>query len=261
MPSRWQVRLPGLDPVRVTPEQLHGVMSGWFDTTEAAHHQHRKGYSVSPARAVAGGAVLEVGLVDDALVDRLHEGAELGRRLRFGSQYTVVDRDPCQVAGVPWSQLDLPSPATVWPLRFVSLTTFRRGNAFSPYPGLKPILGGLRHTWQTFAPPQLQPLILDLAEDPVWVRSIDVASRVVHVGGLVVSGFTGRMTLACDAAAETAGAVDRLLRLAPFAGVGGYTSRGFGTVRIETTPGQRVPPSPAGAPDAAVRAGAGAGVG
>ncbi len=243
MPSRWQIRLPGVDAARVTPEQVHAVVSGWFDATVEAHQQRRKAYSVSmpypaggaaPHGVAAGGsAIVEVGLVDDALVDRLHTGAARGRRLRFGSQLCTLEREPCQTHGIPWSELDRPSAAVAWGLRFVTLTTFRRGNAFTPNPGLRPILGGLRQVWRTCAPAGLPPLVLDLATEPVWLTAIAVSSRTVRVGGLLVSGFTGRLRLACDAPAEVAGAVDRLLRLAPYCGVGAYTTRGFGTVRLD----------------------------
>ncbi|MBN1173571.1 MAG: CRISPR system precrRNA processing endoribonuclease RAMP protein Cas6 [Micromonosporaceae bacterium] len=246
MPSRWQIRLPGVDAARVTPEQVHAVVSGWFDATAEAHQQRRKAYSVSMPQVADGSTVIEVGLVDDGLVDRLFAGAARGTRLRFGSQWTVLGRDPYQTGGIPWGELNRPSAATAWGLRFVTLTTFRRGNAFTPNPGLKPILGGLRQVWKTCAPPDMSPLVLNLATEPVWLTAIEVSSRIVRVDGRIVSGFTGRLRLACDAPAEVAGAVDRLLRLAPYCGVGAYTTRGFGTVRLETpsTARQAVPAVP-----------------
>jgi CRISPR/Cas system endoribonuclease Cas6 (RAMP superfamily) len=123
----------------------------------------------------------------------------------------------------------------------MTLTTFRRGKSFTPNPGLKPILGGLRQVWHTCAPAGLPPLALDLATEPVWLTAIEVSSRTVRVDGRIVSGFTGRLRLACDAPAEVAGAVDRLVRLAPYCGVGAHTTRGFGTVRLETSSNGRSP--------------------
>jgi len=103
----------------------------------------------------------------------------------------------------------------------------------------KPILGGLRRAWLVAAPPGLAPLVLDLTPEPVWLTDIEVSSQVALVNGRVVSGFTGRLRFACDAAPEVAAAVDRLVRLAPYSGVGAYTTRGFGTVRVESAPRRR----------------------
>ena len=235
MPSRWTVRLPRMDATRVTPEQVHAVVSGWFDTAPGAHEQQRKAYSVSLPRPTGDHTVIGIGLVDDRLVDPLHTGAGRGRRLRFGSQTTVLDRDPCQTHGIPWAELNKPSAATSWSLRFVTLTTFRRGNAFTPNPGLKPILGSLRQVWRASAPPELPPLVLELTPEPVWLTAIDVSSRTTRVNDLLVSGFTGRLRFACDGPPAVVAAVDRLVRLSAYAGVGAYTTRGFGVVRVEST--------------------------
>ena len=111
--------------------------------------------------------------------------------------------------------------------------TFRRGNRFTPLPAPSPILGSLRRSWNTYAPPELA-VDLDLSTDPVWVTDIDGRNEVVQVNKLTVSGFVGRLRLECDDGA-TADAVSRVVRLAPVAGVGAYTTRCFGVTRIDPT--------------------------
>lgn len=236
MPSRWRIALSEIDPTRVRVEHLHAVVSGWFDTTEEAHRAPAKPYTVSPpTRHPAGPAAFEVTLLDDALANRLLTRAAPGVRVRLGAQHArVVDAE--QIAATPWSHLaGGDSGANAWCLRFVTPTTFRRGNSFTPWPAPSPVLGGLRAAWRRFAPPGLAPLVLDLATDPVWVTDVDGANEVLRVDNLTVSGFVGRIRYACDAAPETRVAVDRLIRLAPYAGIGAHTTRGLGQVRPEPT--------------------------
>jgi CRISPR-associated endoribonuclease Cas6 len=241
MPSRWEVHLPGIDPDSVTPERLHAVVAGWFDTTAGAHQDKLKAYSAS-ARPAGTATVIEVGLVDDTLVDRLYTSAGVGARVRVGYRTVVLDADPRQTNGVPWTQLHKATTATAWGLHVHTPATFRRGNTFTPNPAPKAILGGLRRVWQTFAPKDLSALVLELTPEPVWLTDITVTSAVLRVNGRVMSAFTGRIRFACDTTAQTAAAVDRLVRLAPYSGIGAYTGWGFGTVRTDTTrPGPTLP--------------------
>ena len=235
MPSRWEVRLPDINPDRVTPEKLHAVVSRWLDGTVADHRRNdKKPYSVSMAHPTDGGALIEIGVARDELRDQLLACAVPGRRLEFDNQSTVLDSAPRQIDDIPWSALDSPSAATAWCIRFVTPTTFKRGNRTTPNTSLKPILGSLRKAWGIWAPPDLAPLVLDLTLEPVWLTDVaNLNSEVRYVKGNVVSGFTGRMWFACDATAEVAAAVDRLVRLAPYSGVGAHTTHGFGVVRVE----------------------------
>jgi CRISPR-associated endoribonuclease Cas6 len=142
--------------------------------------------------------------------------------------------DPQQVAAVPWDYLGCGSADRAWSLRLATPTTFRRGNRFTPLPAPSPILGSLRRSWSTWAPPT-EAITLDLAHDPVWVSDIDGRNEVVKVSDRTVSGFVGRIRFECDAGDHVARAVHRLVALAPFAGVGAHTTRGFGVVRLEPT--------------------------
>lgn len=252
MPSRWRVTLPEIDPASVRLEHLHAVVCRWLDDGDDAHRAQAKPYSVSPPVATRDGTAVEVGLLTDKITHRFMQSVPVGTRVRLGSAWSTVRTAPQPVANIGWDNLASGADARAWCLRFLTPTTFRRGNAFTPSPALSAILGSLRRTWQDFAPTQLQPVVLDLSKDPVWLTDIDVASQVVHVNQRVVSGFTGRLRFVCDGGDDVCDAVDRLVQLAEFAGVGAYTTRGFGMTRQEPTWATVQPRRPPSQPAAAV---------
>ncbi|MFY1649788.1 CRISPR system precrRNA processing endoribonuclease RAMP protein Cas6 [Solwaraspora sp. WMMB762] len=250
MPSRWQFVVPGVDPAGVRLEHVHAVVSRWFDVDEAAHRSHAKAYSVSPPVAHPAGTLVEVGLLDDALVDKLRAGAATGAVIRFGGQVGALVTGARQVAGVSWLELARPSGDAAWSLRFLTPATFRRGNGFTPWPDPWSVVAGLRAVWRANAPAGLPELVLPLPgvggpggggpgerpdRDALWVSDIDGTSDVVKVNGRTVSGFLGRIRYVCDGPTALVGAVDRLMRLAPYSGVGAQRGRGFGLVRLEPT--------------------------
>ena len=234
MPSRWEIPLPGADPAGIRVEHLHAAISTWFDDDDDQHHRPIKPYSVSPPRPSANGVVVEIGLLDDALEARLQSTAGPGSRIRLGRQSLTIPTGVQQVATVPWDDLSVAHGAHAWCLRFVTPLTFRRGNRFTPLPAPTPILGSLRRSWNAFAPPELA-VSLDLSSDPVWVTDIDGHNEVMNVNGRTVSGFLGRLRMEGEAGADYVHAVSRIVTLAPFAGVGAYTTRCFGVTRVEPT--------------------------
>jgi CRISPR-associated endoribonuclease Cas6 len=245
MPSRWRVTLPGIDAATVRLDHLHAAVSGWFDHDATAHDAESKPYTVSPAQIAETGAAIEISLLDDARVDQLHTAAAAGTRVRLGSTWTRITHPPQRIAAFTWDELSTAGDTSSWCLRFVTPTTFRRGNNFTPSPSLRAILGSLRRSW-LLAPPGVAPVQVELTPEPVWLTDIDIASHVVKVNGRTVSGFTGRLRFVCDAGPQVAAMVDRLVRLAPYAGVGAYTTRGFGMTRQEPT--WAPPPTPARTP-------------
>ena len=233
MPSRWEVPLTGAEPGAVRWEHLHAAISTWFDT-DGEHHDKVKGYAISPPRDSPRGPVVEIGLLREDLVARLLSRATKGARTRLGRTVLTLDSPARQLAAAPWERLGDGHRDRAWCLRFVTPLTFRRGNKFTPFPAPAPILGSLRRTWNTHAPTE-QALTLDLAADPVWVTDIDGANDVRRVHDRTVSGFVGRLRLESDADEATTAAVNKLIHLAPFAGVGAYTTRCFGVTRLDPT--------------------------
>lgn len=232
MPSRWTIALHHPDPGTIRWEHLHAVVSRWFDD-DTAHHDKVKGWSISPPRDSPDGPLIEIGLVDDALQERLHSHACPGAQVRFGST-VVTTSTPHQIAAAGWEDLGKGHRDRAWCLHFAAPLTFRRGNRFTPLPAPTPILGSLRRSWNTWAPPALA-LDLDLAHEPAWVTDIDGHNEVLTVNRRTTSGFVGRLRLETDAPDPTADAINRAVHLAPFAGVGAFTTRCFGVTRLEPT--------------------------
>jgi CRISPR-associated endoribonuclease Cas6 len=235
MPSRWELSLPTQQPEAVRLEHLHAVVSRWFDTDDTAHRANSKGYTVSPLRQGDQGPVIEIGLVDDNLIGSLLANTAPGTPIRLGRTHIAIPTAPTQTAAATWHALAQPGHATAWCLRFVTPLTFRRGNRFTPMPTPKTILASLRATWRTYAPADIAQPDLDLSHDPVWVTDIDGANDVRKVNDRIVSGFLGRLRIECDAEPHIARAVNQVIQLAPFSGIGAHTTRGFGVTRIEPT--------------------------
>ncbi len=217
MPSLW--RCSWLGPTDLNRHTVHRILSRWLDTD---HHASRKPWSWS-GEVGASPCSLLVGLLDDRLADRFLRGADAaGAPVR-------------QVAAASWSELRSGRARDCWQLEFTSPVTFRRGNRFLPWPSPSAVFGSLRAAWRHFGAPEVGDLELDLRLDPLVVTAICGASRTERVtvheqASVLVGGFVGTVGYAVDGDADPQ-AVDALVRLAPFSGVGAYTTRGFGGVR------------------------------
>jgi CRISPR-associated endoribonuclease Cas6 len=231
MPTLWQWQLTDH---AAAPDRraMHALLCRWLDTDHKAADKPWR-WSLVKHR---NGSAIEIGLLADDLVDRLlaaHAALSHGR----GSVFTAALP---QVAATAWADLAQDRlhsrDEQEWSFRFTSPVAFRRGGRFLPWPAPAPVFGSLRRSWRTFAAPHVGDLNLDLSLDPLVVTAIDGTSAVeqvvlkdgvsVHVGG-----FLGRVRYTVDGRVDTA-ALAQLVRLAPFCGVGSYTTRGFGAVRV-----------------------------
>lgn len=211
MPTLWRCQWPNPDRAIV-----HCRLSRWLDSD---HHAQRKPWSWT-----AQSSDLLIGLLDDRLTDHLVQCADAAG--------TPVQ----QVAKTDWAQLRSGRPGDCWQLEFISPVTFRRGNRFLPWPSPSAVFGSLRAAWRHFGAPAAGDLKLDLRLDPLVVTAVCGSSRtervIVHNNeSVLVGGFVGTVRYALDGAADPE-AVGALVRLAQFSGVGAYTTRGFGGVRI-----------------------------
>ncbi|MGH3842093.1 MAG: CRISPR system precrRNA processing endoribonuclease RAMP protein Cas6 [Pseudonocardiaceae bacterium] len=210
MPSLWRCPWPESDRGAV-----HRTLSRWLDSD---HHAQRKPWSWAPQTSG-----LLIGLLDDRLAERLLHGADAAG--------TPID----QVAAITWAELGSGRPRNDWQLEFLSPVTFRRGNRFLPWPSPSAVFGSLRATWRNFGAPQVGDLELDLRLDPLVVTAFCGTSCTERVtvhnqASVLVGGFVGTVRYALDGAADPH-IIGTLARLAPFSGVGAYTTRGFGGVR------------------------------
>lgn len=212
---------------------MHRTLSQWLDTD---HHAQRKPWSW-----VADASDLVIGLLDDRLADRLVPAADAAgipvRRVATASWSELRNGTGLRTGTAPPNGSE-PRNGRAWDgwcLRFVSPVTFRRGNLFLPWPSPSTVFGSLRSTWRSFGAPAVGDLELDLHLDPLVVTAISGASRTERVTvhkheSVLVGGFVGTVRYALEGAVDRH-AVDALVRLAPFSGVGAYTTRGFGGVR------------------------------
>jgi CRISPR-associated endoribonuclease Cas6 len=232
MPSTWHWPLTSINP----PDRraLHALLCRWLDIDHKAKIKpwrwstHKQG----PRHTI------EISLLDDTLTPRLLAGHDAHRR-RHGSSIGGLQ----QIVSTTWADLAAHRDRHTWTLHFTTPVTFRRGSRFLPWPAPAPVFGSLRTTWRTFAAPHVGDLDLDLALDPLVVTAIDGTSTTEQVilkdpppgcGDRIevtVTGFLGTVRYTVDGRINTA-AVDTLTRLAPYAGIGAYTTRGFGAVQV-----------------------------
>jgi CRISPR-associated endoribonuclease Cas6 len=217
---------------------VHATLARWLDDD---HHADRKPWSWV-ARRNGIDDMIEIGLLDDNLADRLVAGADA--YLRSPSQRRIpVAGSIHQVAVRTWTQLASLPGRPPWTMDFVSPVAFRRANRFLPWPAPSSVFGSLRTSWRTFGASHVGDLTVDLRADPLVVTAVEGCSRcdrvVLRHGDqpgrspiqVDVSGFVGRVRYTVDGEIDCS-AVSALVALAPFAGVGAYTTRGFGAVRL-----------------------------
>ena len=216
MPSLWRCCWAGSgEPDR---SAVHRTLSRWLDSD---HHAQRKPWSWAAHTADRD---LLIGLLDDRLTERLRSGAAAaGAPVR-------------QVAAAGWSELRSGRARDCWQMEFTSPVTFRRGNRFLPWPSPSAVFGSLRAAWRHFGAPAVGDHELDLRLDPLVVTTVCGASRTERVtvheqASVLVGGFVGTVRYAVDGGVADPQVIDALVALAPFSGVGAYTTRGFGGVR------------------------------
>lgn len=238
MPSIWRWHLAAPDhPDR---RAVHRVVSRWLDLD---HHAATKPWSWS-AHPADDGWTIDIGVLDDTLLPRLIERSEAYRTSRSrGTDNPPLDAPLRQIAAASWTDLIACSAVTSWVVQFTTPFTARRGDRFLPWPAPATVFGSLRATWRTYAAPHIGDLQLDLALDPLVVTAVSGTSTIEKVvlrappsgkGAPVVvtvGGFLGSVNYTIDGRLDPT-AVESLTRLAPFCGVGAYTTRGFGAVRI-----------------------------
>jgi len=238
MPSLWEFTIDGAGPM--DRRALHRTLSRWLDDD---HHAAHKPWSWS-ASVGPEPTVVRVGVLVDPLAKRLIDGVDAARRATRSS--LVRPTGPARPVGAAsWAELCSGAVRREWMVDFVSPVTFRRGNRFLPWPAPSAVLGSLRSAWHTFGAAEAGALAVDLKLDPVVVAAISGASTTERVVlherpqpdgaraevAVTVGGFTGQVSYAVDGDIDPA-AVSTLVRLAPFAGIGAYTTRGFGGVRV-----------------------------
>lgn len=227
MLGRWAIPIAGIDPAGVKLDHLHAVACRWVDDE---HWRSPKDWSVRPMRSVDGMGVVEVATLTHAARDRLLDRVSAGSKVRFGGSSGTVLTDPHPVARADWAEFMGLTAASSWDVHFLTPTAFGNGSRFSPWPDPFAMGRSLIQRWNAVHPDG--PIEIDPAGwRKVWVSDVDGHSEVLHLAGLTVSGYLGRIRYVCTDP-SVAAVFDRLLRLAEYAGVGRYTARGLGTVAV-----------------------------
>ncbi len=232
MPQRWVVGLQGIDPARVTPAQAHAVVSSWVDDGLAGHRTSPKPWAITPVFTFDGVVALEFAALSDAAARTFRRAVRPGVALRLGAQRGEVLAVRL-IADEPWAALADGDAARKWAVTFETPTTFRRGSRSSPLPDPESVVRSMSSRWEALAPDGCALRRLGPTDvRSLWVSDIAGRNEVIDIGGTVVSGFLGSVRYRADddAAARVFGA---LLRFGRVGGVGAYTARGLGVVRVE----------------------------
>lgn len=227
MPSAWRVTFDSVDPAQVSLEAVHAVVSSWLD---GDHHAPSKPHATTPLHRHESGVSLDIGLLDDRLVSRLSDSASIGTSVRFGHQHTAVV-NLTLVEAQPWEQLLTDSGCRAWSLKFITPTTFRHHDRYSPWPDPITVVTGLHRRLSVFGPSP--PRLPALRRDHVLVSDVDGSSQTVVLQRRLVSGFVGQVDYVLENDAPGGAVIDAALRMSRYCGVGAHTTHGLGVTRVE----------------------------
>ena len=186
---------------------------------------------------------MEVALLSEVAQQRFAEAAVPGVEVRLGNQVSRIG-PPRLLEAASWRDLAEERGDGRWELEFLTPTTFRTGDRSSPLPRVDTILDGLHRAWQLWGDVELGVSGQDWTA--VWVSDIDLRNSTIELRvrrrdgstqPITVSGALGVLVLRCDSP-DVASRVGPLLRLAPFAGVGGMTLKGLGVTRVSAFSGR-----------------------
>jgi len=233
---RWAVPVAGIDPARVTFDQLHGVACTWLDD-DTDHRQPRsKPWSVRPITIIDGITIVEVSTLTGAAERVLHDRVQRGKPLRFGSQQGSIVAAPYPIVKLTWDAILRAPSSEAWSIAFLTPTSFSKGrNKFSPWPDPMSLAWSMMTQWNAVCPsPDVELRVERRKLAAIWVSDVDGRNEIISVKSLTVSGFRGRIRYVCDDPA-IAPVFSALLNLATFAGVGRYATHGLGTIALEPT--------------------------
>ena len=214
-----------------SPEQLHAVACTLLDDD----HDHRssfKAFSVQGSRSAAKyGWLLELGLVDDALVGRLEQRLhQQNGMLRFGRDELPIRQVTVQ-RHENWDDLaDAADTRSSIGVRFTTPTHFRRGSRTNLLPLPSAVFGHWRQRWNQVA--GVAPHC-PFDDREIHVSALVTQTRRTTYRGRPMIGITGTVVYdLSDLTPEHRAALDALAQLAPYAGCGSRTTAGFGVTEV-----------------------------
>ena len=235
MIGMWAVPVAGIDAGRVQPDHLHAVVARWLDSR---HRQTVKPWAVMSMGTTDGIPTVGVVTFGESAGERMLSATHAGHEMRLGAQQGCVLSSPILQGAVRPEQLladaaQDASAATVW--SFVTPATFRRQGRSTPLPDPQRVTHSVSARWAQLYPEHADALRFEPAEvAEILVTDIDGRNEVCRVGRIAVSGFVGRVRYEVGRGADPV-RFAALSRFAAIAGVGAYTTRGLGRVRLERT--------------------------
>ncbi|MBA9007286.1 CRISPR system precrRNA processing endoribonuclease RAMP protein Cas6 [Thermomonospora cellulosilytica] len=241
MPTVVTLRLLPAVPGPPDTRQLHGLACALFET-DVDHRAQRKPFTIWPATPdpldPQAGLLLRASWLPDTPLpfdpDELTK-VRLGSRLCPVLSADHTTRTRARLAAGPALHRA--------ELRFRSPVYFAANNRRTIAPDLRLILRGYRDRWNEHLPDD-SPLRIDDDLARTLHRTVELVSYELsttrHDGGHghLVTGFTGRMTLAPAPGTppDHQTTLTALLRFAPYSGTGARTTHGFGATALHEPP-------------------------
>lgn len=269
MPSRVVVSLepkvvhPHGPPLQTGPAihaaVLHAVRRLNPDVSALLHrHSRNKPFAVTPlldrsfevgvlglTEPEHGDAVAQQ-LAEAPLTELIVEALAATPELRVGhSSFLLRDVTPYTRS---WRELVREAPSHRWRLRFLTPTTFRHDDRQTgvrravPLPATDLVFGWLLRRWQRCARVPLPSRTAAVVRDRLRIEehTISTHPHLVKPGVDLFTGFLGDVTYgvsrAHDAPTDSLRGIGALVWLALFGGVGDYTTKGMGCVRLLPSP-------------------------
>ena len=210
---------------------IHRFLSEVLRETTDQHHSV-KPYSLGPPAELAHGVRLIVRCLTE---DAAAAIADLrpGRPVQFGVTFpkmAEVAGPPRCVAEEAWADLATYQGTQEWRLEFLTPVVVRRGSIDQPWPEPYTLLSGLEAKWARWGP-DVPGFTHEMASGVV-VTAAQISTVRTQLPPRPTTAATGWVQWAWMDDPAQAAIIERLLRFAEYAGMGGRTEHGLGTVRV-----------------------------
>jgi CRISPR-associated endoribonuclease Cas6 len=149
----------------------------------------------------------------------------------FGTHPAVVSTTPTLLADASWEDLATYHGTNRWRIEFLTPVSVRANQTDQPWPEPYTILNNLERKWQRWGPIPHKGFEEAVTKrlSVVWA---DLKTQISELPPHRTTAVTGCVEWLAPYRSDDAQVVERLLRFAEYAGFGGRTEHGLGTVRV-----------------------------